>query len=210
MRNDFNIEDFSNKLLSSCERVQLKKFEKNEIITTYIINRNQVCIVLEGSADLMRYDFNGNQMVVEKFNKFDVFGEIFYQINTNNELFVLAKEKSKILIFNYDIFEKKCKKNCKMHEDLLIGLPNLVLTKVSDLNLRIELLSKKTIRDKLISYFRILSEKNFSKTFTLPFSLTDLADYLSVDRSAMMREIKSLKNEGFIKKSDKNKITLLS
>lgn len=210
MRNDFNIEDFSNKLLSSCERVQLKKFEKNEIITTYIINRNQVCIVLEGSADLMRYDFNGNQMVVEKFNKFDVFGEIFYQINTNNELFVLAKEKSKILIFNYDIFEKKCKKNCKMHEELLIGLPNLVLTKVSDLNLRIELLSKKTIRDKLISYFRILSEKNFSKTFTLPFSLTDLADYLSIDRSAMMRELKSLKEEGFIKKSDKNKITLLS
>lgn len=210
MRNDFNIEDFSNKLLSSCERVQLKKFEKNEIITTYIINRNQVCIVLEGSADLMRYDFNGNQMVVEKFNKFDVFGEIFYQINTNNELFVLAKEKSKILIFNYDIFEKKCKKNCKMHEELLIGLPNLVLTKVSDLNLRIELLSKKTIRDKLISYFRILSEKNFSKTFTLPFSLTDLADYLSIDRSAMMRELKSLKEEGFIKKSDKNRITLLS
>ena len=210
MRNDFNIEDFSNKLLNSCERVQLKKFEKNEIITTYIINRNQVCIVLEGSADLMRYDFNGNQMVVEKFNKFDVFGEIFYQINTNNELFVLAKEKSKILIFNYDIFEKKCKKNCKMHEDLLIGLPNLVLTKVSDLNLRIELLSKKTIRDKLISYFKILSEKNFSKTFTLPFSLTDLADYLSIDRSAMMRELKSLKEEGFIKKSDKNRITLLS
>ena len=210
MRNDFNIEDFSNKLLNSCERVQLKKFEKNEIITTYIINRNQVCIVLEGSADLMRYDFNGNQMVVEKFNKFDVFGEIFYQINTNNELFVLAKEKSKILIFNYDIFEKKCKKNCKMHEELLIGLPNLVLTKVSDLNLRIELLSKKTIRDKLISYFKILSEKNFSKTFTLPFSLTDLADYLSIDRSAMMRELKSLKEEGFIKKSDKNRITLLS
>ena len=210
MRNDFNIEDFSNKLLSSCERVQLKKFEKNEIITTYIINRNQVCIVLEGSADLMRYDFNGNQMVVEKFNKFDVFGEIFYQINTNNELFVLAKEKSKILIFNYDIFEKKCKKNCKMHEDLLVGLPNLVLTKVSDLNLRIELLSKKTIRDKLISYFKILSEKNFSKTFTLPFSITDLADYLSIDRSAMMRALKSLKEEGFIKKSDKNRITLLS
>lgn len=210
MKNDFSIENFSQKLLTSCERVQLKTFEKNEIITTYIVNRNQVCIVLEGCADLMRYDFNGNQTIVEKFNKFDVFGEIFYKINTNNELFVIAKEKSKILLFNYDIFEKQCKKNCKIHEELVIGLPNLVLSKVSDLNLRIELLSKKTIRDKLISYFRILSEKNFSKTFTLPFSLTDLADYLSVDRSAMMRELKSLKNEGFIKKSDKNKITLLS
>ena len=210
MRTNFSIEEFCDNMINSCDKLHVKDFEKNEVITTYIVNRNQVCIVLEGSADLMRYDFNGNQMVVEKFNKFDVFGEIFYQINTNNELFVLAREKSKILQFNYDIFEKKCKKNCKTHQDLLLGLPNLVLTKVSDLNLRIELLSKKSIRDKLISYFRILSEKNFSKTFTLPLSLTDLADYLSVDRSAMMRELKILKDEGFINKTGKNKITLLT
>ncbi len=208
MKNNFNIEKFCQNLISSCDKIQEKTFEKNEIITTYIVNRNQVCIVLEGSADLMRYDFNGNQMVVERFNKFDIFGEIFYQINTNNELFVIAKEKSKILIFNYDIFEKRCKKNCKFHEELTLGLPNLVLTKVSDLNLRIELLSKKTIRDKLISYFKILSEKNFNKTFTLDLSLTDLADYLRIDRSAMMREMKLLKEEGFIKKNG-DKITLM-
>ena len=208
MKNNFNIEKFCQNLISSCDKIQEKTFEKNEIITTYIVNRNQVCIVLEGSADLMRYDFNGNQMVVERFNQFDIFGEIFYQINTNNELFVIAKEKSRILIFNYDIFEKRCKKNCKFHEELTLGLPNLVLTKVSDLNLRIELLSKKTIRDKLISYFKILSEKNFSKTFNLDLSLTDLADYLRIDRSAMMREMKLLKEEGFIKKNG-DKITLM-
>ena len=138
-----------------------------------------------------------------------MFGEIFYKININNELFVKAREKSKILMFNYEMFEKKCKKNCKFHEELLIGLPNLVLTKVSDLNLRIEILSQKTIRDKLLSYFRILSQNRFSRTFTLPFSLTDLADYLSIDRSAMMREIKTLKEDGIIKKLDKNKFTLL-
>lgn len=208
MKSNFNIEKYCQKLISSCDKIQEKTFEKNEIITTYIVNRNQVCIVLEGSADLMRYDFNGNQMIVERFNQFDIFGEIFYQINTNNELFVMAKEKSKILVFNYDIFEKKCKKGCKFHEELILGLPNLVLSKVSDLNLRIELLSKKTIRDKLISYFKILSEKAFSKTFTLPLSLTDLSDYLSVDRSAMMRELKLLKEDGFIKKNG-DKITLM-
>ena len=146
---------------------------------------------------------------MEKYKEYDVFGEIFYKININNELFVKARENCKILMFNYDIFEKKCKKNCKFHEELLIGLPNLALTKVSDLNLRIELLSKKTIRDKILSYFKILSENSFSKTFTLPFSLTDLADYLSIDRSAMMREIKNLKEDGIIKKLDKNKFTLL-
>jgi CRP-like cAMP-binding protein len=207
-KSSFDIKKFAEDVSNYCDKAQVKEFEKNEIITTYIVNRSMIFIVLEGSADLLRYDFNGNQTIVEKFNKYDVFGEIFYRININNELFVKAREKSKILMFNYDIFEKKCKKNCKFHEELLIGLPNLVLTKVSDLNLRIELLSQKTIRDKILSYFRILSENNFSKTFTLPFSLSDLADYLSVDRSAMMRELKTLIDEGFISKS-RNKIKLL-
>lgn len=205
----FDIKKFSDNIIQYCDKAQVKEFDKNEIITTYIVNRNMIFIVLDGSADLLRYDFNGNQTIVEKFNKYDVFGEIFYRININNELFVKAREKSKILMFNYDIFEKKCKKNCKFHEELLVGLPNLVLSKVSDLNLRIELLSQKTIRDKILSYFRILSQNSFSKTFTLPFSLTDLADYLGVDRSAMMREIKTLKEDGVIKKLDKNRFTLL-
>lgn len=205
----FDIKKFADDVIQHCEKAQIKEFDKNEIITTYIVNRNMLFILLEGSADLIRYDFNGNQTIVEKFNQYDVFGELFYRININNELFVKAREKCKILMFNYDIFEKKCKKNCKFHEELLIGLPNLVLTKVSDLNLRIELLSQKTIRDKILSYFRILSENSFSKTFTLPFSLTDLADYLSIDRSAMMREIKTLKEDGIIKKLDKNRFTLL-
>lgn len=208
-KNLFNIVTFSNNIIAYCDKAQVKEFDKNEIITTYIVNRNMIFIVLEGNADLIRYDFNGNQTIVERFKKYDVFGEIFYRININNELFVKAREKTKILMFNYDIFEKRCKKNCKFHEELLIGLPNLVLTKVSDLNLRIELLSQKTIRDKILSYFRILSENNFSRTFELPFSLTDLADYLSIDRSAMMREIKNLKEDGIIKKLDKNRFTLL-
>ena len=209
-KNNFDIQEFANEILLNCETCKVKEFSKDEIITTYIVNRKQLFILLDGSADLIRYDFDGNQMIVEKFNKYDVFGEVFYRININNELFVKARKKSKVIMFNYDIFEKKCKRNCKFHEKLILGLPKLVLTKVSDLNLRIELLSKKTIREKILSYFRILSENNFSKTFTLPFSLTDLSDFLSIDRSAMMREIKMLKEDGFIKKVDKNKFTLLN
>ena len=60
----------------------------------------------------------------------------------------------------------------------------------------------------MLGYFSIMSSRNLNKTFSMPFSLTDLADYLSVDRSAMMRELRFLKDEGFIKKSG-NKITLL-
>ena len=208
MRTIFNAEEFINDITSNCSKVQTKFFQKGEVVTTYLVNRKQVCILVSGSADLIRYDFNGTKNIVERFYKNDIFGEVFYRINTNNDLFVMAREMCEVVFFNYEIFEKKCKSSCKFHEKLLLNLPNLVIGKVSDMNFRVELLSKRSIRDKLISYFSMQSEINFSKTFTLPFSLTDLADYLSVDRSAMMRELSYLKEEGFIKKHD-NKITLL-
>ncbi len=207
MKIDFNISEFIQNFSNSCIKVQTKYFEKGEIITTYLVNRNQVCILVDGSADLIRYDFKGNKNIIEHFATNDIFGEIFYQINTNNELFVLAKKKCEVLFFSYDNFIK-CKNNCKFHETLISNLPNLMLTKVVTLNTRIELLSKRSIREKLLGYFTILSNQYLSKNIILPHSFTDLADYLNVDRSAMMRELKILKEDGFIKKNG-NKLTLL-
>lgn len=208
MNLNFDIEQFIKKFENSCHRVQKKTFSKNEVITSYIKKRNQFCILVSGNADLVRYDLNGNRTIVEHFSKNDVFGEVFYTITTNNELLVEAHEKCEVLFYIYDDIHNKCRNTCKFHQELSEDLPELILSKVTDLNMRIELLTKRSIRDKLIGYFTMLSTRNLSKTFTLPFSLTDLADYLSIDRSAMMRELKLLKEEGFIEKNN-NKITLL-
>ena len=76
-----------------------------------------------------------------------------------------------------------------------------------DLNERVEVLSKRSIREKLLSYLNIVSKKKGKKSFYLPLTYTELADYLSIDRSAMMREIKNLKDEGFIYSNGK-KLTI--
>lgn len=209
MVSGFDVLNFFEDCRSNCSRMQDKHFDKGKIITTYIEKRNQVCMLLSGSADLIRYDYNGNKTIVEHFIPKDIFGEVFYHVNTNNELFVLAKENSEVLIFNYIEMEEKCRKNCPFHQKLMSNLQNLFLDKIVNMNIRIEILSKRSIREKLITYFSTLSTRQMSKTFLLPFSLTDLADYLSVDRSAMMRELKLLKEDGFIKKNG-NKITLAS
>lgn len=134
---------------------------------------------------------------------------MLYPANTNNELFVEAKENCEILSFIYDSIINQCNSKCKFHNELEKVLPMLIMNNTIKLNTRIELLTKKNIRDKLLTYFNLLSTKKLSKTFTLPFSLTDLADYLSVDRSAMMRELSHLKEEGFIEKKG-NTFTILS
>ena len=203
-----SMSNFINSCEHNCSMIQKKHFKKGEIITTYIQKRNQFCILASGQAELIRYDFNGNKTIVERFSKNDIFGEVFYVITTNNELFVVAKQSCDVLFFIYDNILKKCKPNSKFHQFLNDNLSAFIMQKVISLNSRVELLTKRSIRDKLLGYFTILSTRTLCKSFSLPFSLTDLADYLSVDRSAMMRELKSLKDDGFIEKNG-NTITLL-
>lgn len=197
-----------NTLEQNCSKIQRKHFNKNEIITTYIQKRNQICIMLSGKADLIRFDLNGNQDIVDKFNSSDIFGEAFYPVHTNNELSVLATTPCDVLFLIHEDISSKCKANCKFHSILSSIILELTLKNAVHQNMRIEVLSKRTIREKLLTYFSILSSKDFSKSVTLPFSLTNLADYLSIDRSAMMRELKNLIDEGFISKNG-NKIKLL-
>lgn len=208
MKLNFELEDFVQSFEKNCNKVQKKSFKKDEIITTYIEKRSQFCILVDGEADLVRYDYDGNKTIVEHFTKNDIFGEVFYTISTNNELFVKARKSCTVLFFNYKNLKIKCKPNCKFHQTLSEVFSELILEKVIHLNTRIELLAKRSIREKLLGYFNVQSTRNFSKTISLKYSLTDLADYLSVDRSAMMRELKFLKEEGFIQKVG-NKITLL-
>lgn len=208
MMSENEISVFLNLIESRCSKVTKRSFNKGETITTYIEKRDQLCILLKGEADLIRYDFNGNKAIIGHFIQNNIFGEVLYPANTNNELFVLAKTDCLVLFLKYNDLWIKCKNNCAFHKEFSEKISRLITSQVVEYNTRIELLTKKNIRDKLLSYFDIISSKNLSKTFTIPFSLTDLADYLSVDRSAMMRELSHLKEEGFIEKQGK-KIKLL-
>ncbi len=209
MSDNFQMKSFVHAFSSNCSKVKIKEFSKGETITTYIEKRNQFCILENGEADLIRYDFNGTKTIIGHFSENDIFGEVFYPTNTNNELFVLAKTDCKVLFYLYDDITTKCKRNCTFHKDLYDNFSKLLLNNIIDLNTRIELLSKRNIRDKLISYFKILSSKKLSKNITIPFSYTDLADYLSIDRSAMMRDLKTLSDSGIIERKG-NKIKLLT
>ena len=206
---EYNVESFIEKFSQNCISVQKKYFKKNQVITTYIQKRNQICILLRGEADLVRYDFNGSKSIIEHYSANDFFGEAFYIVSVNNELSVEAKKNCEVLFFSYDNLYTKCKDNCEFHKILMDEFSKIMVEKMKSVNTRIEILTKRTTREKLLGYFDILSTRNFSKTFNIPFSLTDLADYLSVDRSAMMREIKCLKDEGIIEKEG-NKFTILT
>lgn len=182
-----------------CAKVKQKSFKKGEEITTYLVKREQVCVLLSGTADLIRYDLKGNKSIVQRFSKDDIFGEIFYSVSTNSELSVIAKDTCEVAFFEAEYLYHPCSYHCAFHTQLSQDLLHRIITKSRTQNTRIELLTKRTIRDKLLYYFQFLSETR-SRSVTIPFSYTDLADYLNIERSALMRELKNLSDEGFIER----------
>lgn len=182
-----------------------KEFKRDYTITSNLLNTELVGIIVDGTANILKYDLNGNRTIMEKLEKNSVFGKVFSY--TDGSMQVVATSKCTVLFIEYSCIINRCKKNCPHHAILTDNVLNLLSEKIIFLNDRLEILSKRSTRDKLLTYFNLLSKKKQRKVVTLPFTYTELADYLSIDRSAMMREIKNMKDEGFISTNGR-KITL--
>lgn len=181
-------------------------YKSDQTIAYSIGNRNLIGIIEEGNAKLVRYDYDGTRTILDEMNTGDIFSDMFLS-SDSGELSVIATTNCKVTFIEYDKLIEECKTN-KTAPILLDNLMRLITKKLVKRNERIELLTKRSIRNKLLHYFELEGKKNNSKTFNLRYSYADLADYLSVDRSAMMRELKNLKEDKLIENINK-KITIL-
>lgn len=171
-------------------------FKKDNSILSMIKNDNILCIIVEGNIQIIKTDYNGNITIIEELHENSIFGSIISNIS-NNEYQIITKTDCKILLVEYDRIINE-DNNTPAYSQFIKNLLKIVSIKISEKNDRIEILTEKTIRNKLLKYFQILSKKNGSKNIYLPFTYTELANYLSVDRCALMREIKNLKDDNII------------
>ena len=187
--------------------VHIYKFSKSQEILPTIKNGNIIGIILEGSAQIKNIEYNGNEIIIENLETNSVFGTNISL--TNNENYeIIAKEDSQVVVIDYDKLININNLNHNYFNIFLKNLFDIVNEKMKEKNERIRVLEKKQIRDKLLEYFEIEYKKSYMKRIYLPFSLKDLADYMGVNRSAMFRELKHLKEDNLIEVK-KNRITLL-
>ena len=183
------------------------KFNKNEEILPTIKSGNIIGIIMEGSAQIVFIEYNGNEIIMENLYKDSVFGTNMSATNIEN-CQIIAKETTEVLVIDYNKLINPNNIKHLYYNVFLANLFNIINIKFRERNERIRILEKKQIRDKLLEFFEIEYKKNRSKYITLPFSLKDLADYIAANRSAMFREIKHLKDDKIIEVHGK-KITLL-
>lgn len=167
-------------------------FKKDHIIFSNLAENDLIAVVLSGIASIIKYDYSGNRNIIDNLEYDDVFGKPFSY--TNTDMSVIAASDCEILFLDYTILLNNQNEYRKINENI----NSIVTNRINRLYEKVELLSKRTIKDKLLCYFEIITKKKGRKTFVLPITYLELADYLSIDRSAMMREIKKLKDKKII------------
>ena len=128
-----------------------------------------------------------------------MFGEmLMFENVAGDSITVVAETPCRVWFMAADQVTKRCEKACAHHTQVVENMFQLVAEKATALYERVEVLSRRSIRDKLLCYFSLLAAKNHGGEFSLPFSLSALADYISTDRSAMMRELKKMRDEALV------------
>ena len=196
------------KKMIKCFDSEPKAYRSGETITTLSSRLSSIGLVLSGRAHLYCIDYDGNEQTIEYFKKDDVFGELFCLPVGTLEYIVEADKDCKILFVPYSTINSPCSNLCSCHIAVTRNLFFMAAKKSQELTLRISFISRKTTRAKLITYFEYMADVTGSNTFETHVSLSKLADYLCVDRTSLMRELRHLKEEGIID-SDRRTIKLL-
>ena len=194
-----NITDDEQQRMLVCFGVREESYRSEELIYDFADRRNIVGLLISGSATVERVDIRGVRTILERLETGGVFGEMLMFDNVAGDSLTVVCEKScRVWFIPADHLVHPCEKACAHHSQLIQNMFRLVAKKTTALSERVEVLSRRSIREKLLCYFAMQAGHCRANRFTIPFSLSSLADYISTDRSAMMRELKKMRDEGLV------------
>ena len=182
-----------------CFGVREEAFRAGETIYDFSEGRKYLGLIAHGSAVLQRIDRQGGRAILEHLESGGVFGEmLMFENVAGDSITVIAEEPCRVWFMQDEHMTRRCERACAHHSRLVENMFHIMTEKAAALSERVEVLSRRSIREKLLCYFGLLAGQRQRQSFQLPFSLSALADYISADRSAMMRELKKMKDERLV------------
>lgn len=182
-----------------CIGHHVRTYRKGEIIALEEETINYVGVVLEGAVDMVKEDVWGNRTMLLRSYPRDIFGETFAcGEDSLSVVSFVAAEDAKVLFLAFCRVMHTCTHACQFHQTLIENMVRLIARKNRELMRKIEVVSKKSLREKILSYLSIQAQSQGRRHFEIPLGRGEWAEYLCADRSALTRELAKMKEEGLI------------
>lgn len=182
-----------------CLGARTKAFGKNTLILNAGDQVKDVGIVLSGRVQIMKTDEAGNKAITTEKPPGHLFGEALACANVEHSpVAVMATEPCDIMFIGFKKIITVCSSACAFHTRLIENMLKVIARENLMLNEKLDILTQKTTGEKLAYFLRLQKEKAGKPEFTIPFNREELADFLSVNRSAMSRELSRMRDDGLI------------
>lgn len=203
------VSDEEIRAMLNCLQARMCTYKKGEYILRQGEHIHNILVLAEGKLHIQRDDYWGNRSIINMVSVGEMFGEAYSSPESGalmND--VLAVEDSTVIFFNVNRIITVCSSACRFHSMVVQNLFFAISEKNRQLIQKLTFMTKRTTREKLIAYLSEESKRHNSNEFSIPFNRQQLADFLSVDRSAMSNELCKMRDEGLIE-FRKNKFVLL-
>lgn len=185
------------KNLSKCVNINKKIYTNKDLILSYTPIKKQIGFITYGKAFIIKTDIDGNTTIMRELKENDIFSNLFFQ-NSEDEIYIISNNYTEVIFIDYYSTLKNCQMNCQFHTNFIIQLFELLIEDNRQQNEKIELLSKRSVREKIIFFLKRRANKD--NIFKVTTSYKAIAEYIAVDRSNLMRELTKMEKEKLIKK----------
>ncbi len=192
-----------------CLQARVETYKKGEYVYRQGEHMETLTVLVEGKLHVQKEDYWGNRSIINMVEVGEMIGEAFAAPNSGplmND--VIAVENSTVIKFDVRRVLTVCSSACRFHAMVVQNLFFAISEKNRKLVQKLGHMAKRSTREKLLSYLSEEAKRQNSSAFTIPFNRQQLADFLSVDRSAMSNELSKMRDEGLIL-FEKNRFTLL-
>lgn len=187
------------KTMLGCIGYHIAAFSKGDIVAFENEHIRHVGILISGVVDMVKEDIWGNRTMLARIGKNDLFGETFACGSDSLSLVTFQVcEDARILFIPFDRAMRNCSMSCSFHHKMIENMVRIIADKNRDLMRKVDVVSKRSIREKLLTYLSIQAQMQNNRYFEIPLGRVELAEYLCVDRSALTRELVKMKEDGLI------------
>ena len=192
-----------------CMGAKIELFDKKYTIFAEGTPAKYLGVVLSGSANIVMIDYDGNRSLIGTVHPSEVFAEAFACAGGMNlPVSVVANEPCEVMYINCDHILHTCENNCGFHRQLIYNVMKDLARKTITFHRKLEIISKRTTREKIMAYLYMRAKETGSRSFDIPYDRQELADYLEVDRSGLSAEISKLRQDGVIESERKHFVIL--
>lgn len=183
-----------------CLGASVRSVEKDSQILAEGDPASFVGILLSGSAEIVNQDIYGNRSIISRIQAGELFGESFACAGAHIlPVSVIAHQSCEVMLIDCRRITTSCTNACSFHNQMIFNLLQIVASRNLEFHQKLEIISRRSTRDKLMTYLLSEAKRTGSKQFTIPYDRQALADYLGVERSAMSAELSKLQKDGIIK-----------